>query len=290
MAFSELFTDVLDKIDSISVQVPVASPKKANNYQKTDSNVNRKFKLSNIWNDQIDREIIEEGYIIKCPACFIEFLPEEPMQVLGGVTQYMNAKMYFHIFSDQLNNPNSLGGDKLDRNTEIYDLRDLIKSKFLGFHTHNSSAMMSRYDQLDYKHKTITKYLLGFSFCFNDDKGSIFDPNSDRYLESYKLTGATLSVTRKDNWISGCLYVSGVNVVYFEGVIEGVLIGWYLCTTTNNSTEFTPLQWQYLALWQGGNSYTIGEYIYLGYYAYICIEDNNDNTFTENKWNLITRI
>ncbi len=293
MAFSELFTDVITKLESLQVANPISSPKKANNITQSDSNVNRIFKYVNIWNDQIDNEIKEKGYPIKCPSCLIEFIPEEPKLVLGGLTQYMDAKMYFHIFSDKLNSPSNQSrnsGDFMDRNVEIYDLRDAIKSAFLGFHTHNSSAMMSRYDSLDYRHGQITKYLLGFTFCYNDEKGSIFDPKSTRYLVDGVLTGGLEIPTARRDWIGGDSYVALVNVVYLDTVVGGSVVGFYLCTTSNNSASFTPSEWVLLPVWTSGNSYAINDYVYLGYYAYQCINANSDVTFTSSNWDLICRI
>lgn len=296
MGFSELFTDIITKLESIPSDTIVQNTKPANNFQKTPTNVNQKFKMINIWNDQIDNEIKENGYIVRCPAIFIEFLPEEPKLILGGVTQYMDAKIYFHIYSDKLNTSNSgvnsfgdNSGDLMDANFEIYELRDTIKSVFLGFHTHNSSAMMSRYDSLDYRHKTITKYLLGFTFCFNDDKGSIYDPKSSRYQIIQGITNPILNSTPQQNWISGTTYVQNVNVVFVTG-IAGVANGYYLCITSNSDLVFVTSEWQQLALWVTAQDYAIGAYIYNGYFAYICITANSDVVFDAYKWTLITKI
>lgn len=294
MAFKELFTDVITKLESLLKDTDdlIPSPKPSANFQQTASNVNRIFKTINIFNDQIDNEIKEKGYIIKCPAVLIEFLPEEPKMILGGVTQYMEAKMYFHIYSDQLNSPNRDGGDFLDRNVEIYDLRDVVKTNMLGFHTHNSSYMMSRYDALDYRHGSITKYLLGFTFCFNDDKGSIFDKKSSRYLVYGTKSSDTASVEiiAQNFWISGNSYTSNISAVYFNLIQTGVIIGYYICTTTNNDSLFTPENWQYLAIWVSAKPYSVGQFIYLGYYAYQCTVSNSDIIFNESNWRLICRI
>ena len=152
MSFSKLFTDVLDELKTIQDDNPLPKLQAANNFQKTLSNRNQKFKMINIWNDQIDTEILStkkgDGYSIKCPSVFIELVTNDGNQLLGGVTQYPEACMYFHIYSDQLNTPNNINisNDLIDANLEIFDLRDAITSKMLGFHTHNSSAFMSRYD------------------------------------------------------------------------------------------------------------------------------------------------
>ena len=306
MGFSQLFTDVITKLESIPADIITPNPKVANNYQKTPSNINRKFQTINIWNDQIDNEIKEkENYIIKCPAVFIEFIPEEPKMIGGGFTQYMYAKMYFHIFSDQLNSSNlgansfasgnaQASGDAMDRNLEIYALRDLVKSYMLGFHTHNSSYMMSRYDALDYKHNQIAKYLLGFTFCFNDEKGSISDQLSSRYIQSVQLQGGGLvEITPKNDWISGNSYIRNISVVYFNGNTDEtppIIAGWYLCRVSNKNTVFVLQQWQYLAVWVIGSTYSVGDYIYFGLFCYQCSTANSDSIFNPSNWNVICRI
>ncbi len=283
MGFSELFTDIITKLETIQDPKPVTTLQKIRNYQKTESNRNQRFKVINIWNDQIDNEVKEkENYVIKCPAIFLEFIPEEPKMILGGVTQYPDAKMYFHIFSDQLNSPNSEGGDFMDRNIEIYSLRDDVKSIMLGFHTHNSSFMMSRYDALDYKHKTITKYLLGFSFCFNDDKGSIFDPKSSRYLVTGNLP-SNLEVLPRHPWVSEDDYLALCAVVFLSDK-------YYLCITSNSDEIFNPLNWLEINHWVSGTTYSVGNYIYEGYFCYQCLTGNSDTTFNPNNWVVISRL
>ena len=306
MGMSEVFTDVLNRIEQITVDNPIVSPKPSANFQRTQSNVNQIFKMTGIWNDQIDNEIQScktgeratiKGHVIKCPAVFIEFVPNDGNQILGGVTQYMEAAMYFHIFSDELNTPNQVqglnqpSGDLMDNNFDIYRLRDIITSNFLGFHTYHGSAMMSRYDKLDYKHGTITKYLRGFHFCWNDDKGSIYDPKSSRYLLEQKIVDGNLEVTPKHVWVSGTNYVAQVNVAYYLGSVSPtILAGYYLCTTSNTDTTFIPANWQVLSQWVTLGNYAVGAYIFFGYYAYQCTVANNDVAFNADKWRLIVRM
>jgi len=305
VGFSQLFTDVITKLESIPADIITLNPKSANNFQKTPSNINRKFQTINVWNDQIDNEIKEkENYIVRCPAVFIEFLPEEPKMIGGGYTQYMDAKMYFHIFSDQLNSSNygansfssgnaQASGDAMDRNLEIYTLRDLVKSAMLGFHTHNSSYMMSRYDALDYKHNQIVKYLLGFTFCFNDEKGSVDDITSSRYIKSVKLNGTgQVEITPLNLWISGYSYVT-FNVVYYNGNTAStppIIAGYYICETPNSDTEFTPSKWDYVNSWVSGTNYNHLSIVYIGNIIYRCLVFNSDIIFDPSKWQVITTI
>ena len=306
MGTSLVIINVLNQLATIQKDEVIANPKPSNNSQKTQSNVNKIFKMINVWNDNIDNEILStkegipaigtKGYAIKCPSVFVEFVPGDGNQILGGVTQYMDAAMYFHIFSDQLATSNLTEGliginpgDLIDANFEIDYLRDVITSNFLGFHTYNGSAFMSRYDKLDYKHGTITKWLRGFHFCFNDVKGSIFDKKSSRYLTPVQLNNATLSVTAERDWISGNEYISGLNVVWFAG-LGAVLAGFYLCLTTNTDSVFTASKWQYLPIWQANFAYAVNTYIYNGLFCYKCSIANNDAEFNFNNWELIVRI
>lgn len=291
MSFKQVFTDVLTKLESIPADKVISNPKPASNFQKTPSNVNQKFKFNSIWNEQIDNEIKgSENIIIKCPACFIEFDTGDGMLIGGGVTQYLDARMYFHIYSDQLNATNKVGGDYMDVNLEIFDLRDCIKSNFTGFHTHNASFGMPCVDKLDYKHKTITKYVIGFCFPFYDEKGSIFDPKSALYKTFKTSSGIGLGVTPTHYWVSGASYQELVNVIFIVGSVMPLVIeGYYLCLHSNNDMVFTTLNWQILALWTPGN-WVVGQYIYLGIYCYVCLNANNDLTFTPSNWTLICRM
>lgn len=288
MSFSQLFTNVLDRLKTIQSLSPISNPRPSNNYQKTPSNVNQRFKTINIWNDQIDNEIKGlENYIIKCPACLIEFIPEEPKLILGGVTQYMDAKMYFHIYSDQIGSSNPQG-DFMDMNLEIFDLRDIVKSKFLGFHTSFSSAMMSRFDGLDYKHKTLTAYILGFTFCFNDLKGSIYDSESDRYLQQLEVN-ATFDITPIHNWVSGNSYTAFSNVVHIH-INQGIEYFYFLCIVSNSDTSFILSKWQPLLHWISLKQYLVGDYIFNNGFVYRSLNSNSDESFDINNWELITKM
>ncbi len=294
MGLRDVYLDVITKTESILVDKPTSNPKPSNNFKKTPSNINQKFKMINIWNEQIDIEIQStdkgNGYIVKCPACLIEFDPGEGKLIGGGVTQYMDARIYFHIYSNQLNTPNIDGGDNMDRNLEIFDLRDSLKSVFNGFHTHNSSYMMSCVDKPDYKHQTLTAYILGFTFCWNDEKGSILDPKSSRYQVYGDKTGGTTQVVAKHDWISGNSYVALVNCVYFAGISGGAIVGTYLCITSNSDAVFTPAKWQILTIWYANTAYQINSYIFINDFAYKCNTPNSDTIFDPNKWDLITHI
>jgi len=292
MGFSDVYTDIIAKANTILVDNPIPTPKPANNIQKTPSNVNQVFKYIGIWNDQIDIETQSlkkgDGFIVKCPSLFIEFISGEGSDILGGVTQYMDACVYFHIFSDQLATDNrSDYSNLIDANFEIFYLRDLITSNFNGFHTSFSSAMMSRYDKEDYKHNTITKYLRGFSFCFNDTKGSMYDPKSFRYQTSVQIN-ATLNQTPQSTWISGTEYVAFANCVYLN--LAPNLVGEYLCTTTNNDATFEAVKWAYVPIWVSGTAYHTDNFIYIGGFCYQCIISNSDIIFTPAHWYIICRI
>ena len=320
MGLENLYTDLINKLSLIPKDcttiipysqlqqnnssfppTPVQKSQTTNNFQKTQYKFEQKFSTINIWNDQIDNEVksikrdgTNNGYIIKCPAVFVEFVPNDGNQIGGGVTQYMDACIYFHIFSDELNTSNNKRGlnqnpaDLIDANFEIFKLRDIISSYFLGYHPNNGSALMSRYDKPDYKHLTITKYLRGFSFCWNDDKGSVFDPISVRYSIGVPFP-ANNAIVPENVWQSGISYVALVNVVYYGG-LGAIVAGFYLCLSTNTDITFNPLNWQLIALWVSGTTYNIGNYIYNSYYVYQCKTENSDVDFNTSNWNLITRI
>lgn len=303
MAFETIFTDTISKLESIPDLKVVSNSKPSANFQRTKSNVNQRFKFIDIWNDQIDAEIqsskygepiIMKGFTIKCPAIFIEFIPEDPNQIGGRVTQYLDAKLYLHIYSDELNTPstklNPNDGDLMDANFEIYKLRDEAKSAMMGFRPTNCSALMARYDGLDYKHGTITKYILGFSCPFIDFQGSILDNKSESYIVPTPIN-ATLGISSKSIWTSKSIYTSLISVVWYLGSVSPVIEqGYYLCLTTNQSALFQPTEWQYLPIWEAGKTYAINNYIYYGYFCYKCNNANSDTTFNPSNWDLITHL
>ena len=230
-----------------------------------------------------------DGYPITFPACFIELDISEGKTIGGGVTQYPDARMYFHIYSNQLNSENP-DGEFMDRNIEIYELADTIQSNMHHFRTHGCTQMLACVNTLDYKHNTITKFIVGFQFMFSNDKGSVYDENSYLYQTVQTATNPTLGITDYQLWISGNVYTQLVNVVWFSGNLPTILAGYYLCTVSNNSTEFTPSEWQILAIWVSGKTYTIGQYIYNGQFCYECIVANSDLIFNPGNWLLTTKM
>lgn len=296
---ADVFNTTISFAQSLLVDNPIPTPPPSNSIVKTQSNVNQLFKFVGKWNDNIDNEVTSlksgentwktaKGYIIKCPALFVEFEPGDGSCILGGITQYMEAKLYLHIFSDELNTDNRSGKtEEMDSNYQIDYLRDRVVSGFNGFHPSFGSALMNRFDALDYKHGTITKYVKGFEFCWNDTKGSVYDPRSPRYQTS-QLIPNIMANPIADVWVSGGSYVALSNVVYLN--LTPNVVGNYLCTTTNNSTNFTPIQWAFCALWAGGTGYIIGAYVSFGYFIWQCTTSNNDTIFNQANWILICRI
>src|ERR1700735_4333928 len=293
----DVFNTTLSKGLSILVDNPIPTPKPAGNIQHTPSNVNQVFKTVNSWNDQIDNEILSlkqgekfggcQGFIVKCPALFIEFEPGDGDCILGGVTQYMDAKIYFHIYSDELATDNRSGQPQLmDANFQIDWLRDVITTNFNGFHCSFGSAMMNRFDKLDYKHGTITKYIKGFSFCWNDTKGSVYDPKSPRYLTTQTIP--SFSVYPQTDWVSGTNYVALINCVYLN--VSPPAVGYWLCTISNSDVTFNPSNWLYCPLWASGTTYAIGNYVAFGYFCYQCLTANSDIIFNQSNWNIICRL
>jgi hypothetical protein len=286
MAFKDFFIEMQTLLESIQPDTLVQNPVKANNLKQTPSNINQLFKYINIWDDQVD-DLIKagtgqrDGYGFQFPAIFIELITGDSYQVGGGVTMYKDTKCYLHIFSFSLND-----SDLMERNLEIYELRDTVKSKLLGFSPSTCSAFMSRYDAQDYKHHNITKYLLGFNFNLNDTKGSIFDSKSRNPLTFKSLTLNPLPSQFKD-WVSGTTYYQNLNVVLFSEVLGSQIKDVYLCLTTNTDVEFNALNWLKIPMWVI-KQWVINDYCYIYSYVYQCSISNADEIFNPNNWNLIT--
>jgi len=279
LATRTFFTEIQTKLASIQVKNPTPLPPKSNNLSQTSSNQNQVFKTINIWDDQID-DLIKSatGYEIQFPALFLELILGDAKMVLGDVTHYPDSKIFFHIFSFNLNQQDT---GKMEQNLVIYDLRDTVKANILGQRFHGANGFMSCYDAMDYKHKNITKYLLGFNFNYSDAVGSIYDSDSVNGLTFKTNTNLTAIFSNFQSWISGLTYTQDVSVVIIATVI-------YVCIVTNSDLVFTLSKWSVVPFWISGTSYSVGNYVLDLGTVFKCLNANSDITFTPSNWTKIS--
>ncbi len=279
MATRTFFTEIQTKLASIQVKNPAPLPPKSKNLNPTSSNQNQVFKYINIWDDQIDDLIkSEKGYEIAFDALFFELILGDAKMVLGDVTHYPDSKLFFHIFSFNLNQQDT---GKMEQNLVIYDLRDIVKANILGQRFHGANGFMSCYDAMDYKHKNITKYLIGFNFNYSDAVGSIYDADSVNGLKFKTNSSLTAIFNIFPSWISGLSYVADLSVVIIATIV-------YVCTTSNSDLVFDLNKWAVVNFWVSGKSYLVGDYeLDLGI-VYKCLNSNSDITFTPSNWTKIS--
>lgn len=242
-----------------------------------DSKGKKIFKYCNIWDNQIDEMILGSNYAFALPALFIEFIPGECKMMGMGMSQYPQTEITFHIVNQILDGNN----DTMERNLPIFDLRDLVKAKFVGFGISFCSNLMCCYDKLDYKHGNTYKYLLSFNCNFIDSKGSGFDPDSG--LVWGYLDNPTLNINIVHEWISGKFYnvadaIQGqfANVVIYRGQI-------YQCSNPNFDIIFDSNNWFPVNLWTP-RQYNYGDMVLYYSYVYSCVVPNNDTVFNSNNW------
>lgn len=148
------------------------------------------FKYFNIWDNQIDEAILGKTYSFMTPAVFIEVNTGEGNTLGGGYTSYPKCEITLHIVDNFLNSD-----ETLEQNLEVFDLRDISKSKLNRKTLSSCSALMNILDMEDFKHDNIYKYRLGFLTNFIDDKGSLYDTDADDSLTFDTLVNPTINIS-----------------------------------------------------------------------------------------------
>lgn len=270
------------------------------------------FKYTNIWDNQVVEvlEQINDSYSFRFPAIFFELDLGEARQLGGGFRSYPNCVFRYHICHELLDSQNGY----MEQNLGVIDYRDLTISKVQNSSISFCSSMQSFEDKMDYKHKNVYRWVLGFKCNFIDDAGSDFDPNNGTtwgYLEN-----PTLNINVFFSWVSGREYESNMtsslkfyvtqgglkfvasngayyitsdsegasgnyaNVVSYKGDV-------YICKQTNSDVEFDITKWEKIESWTP-RSFIKDEITAFYSGIYICLNPNNDAIFNETNWNKIT--
>jgi hypothetical protein len=140
------------------------------------------FKYFNIWDNQMDENILGKGYSFRRPACFFELDLGQPKMLGAKMTSYPDAVCRFHLFHELLDGRN----DTMERNLPVFEVRDLTKTALLNSNISNCSNLICIEEELDYKHDNVYKYILGFRTNFKDDAGSIYAQDSGKTWDFLK--------------------------------------------------------------------------------------------------------
>ena len=125
------------------------------------------FKRIDIWNNQLEYEKNDNsGYTVPSPAIFLEMRQLSSKQLGEGINM-MDYEVVFHIIDTQLNN-----GSKLDRNTKVFGLRNLVKQKFQLYQPKQMGKLFFIKDGQDFKHNNLYHFVLTFKGAVLDSWGN----------------------------------------------------------------------------------------------------------------------
>jgi hypothetical protein len=146
------------------------------------------FQKTAVWNNQVRKMLDGSGVFYESPSCFLEMRPEKSMQMADNIT-VTDVCWKIHIVHGQLD----AGDDEnMDQNLMVFQLRDLVKSEFVGFEPESCSTMFCEDEEQDYDHGNIYHYILSFKSCLKDTKGSMYDPDQTRFIYSTPPTNLEL--------------------------------------------------------------------------------------------------
>ena len=228
----------------------------------------------NIYDNQIEEMMSGENYSFGTPACFVEFNPGDAKNGGLGITMYPDCVLTFHIIAQSLDG----GGDTMEQNLDIYDLRDAVKLAFTNNKVSFCSALMSVVDKQDYKHNNIIKYSLSFKCNFIDNSSYVLFTKNPPVWGA--ISNGTINLGTYNEWISGYTY-SVFNLVMYDGII-------YMCVTGNSDTVFTISNWERMNTWLPNTSYSVGDFVLWNQNLYQCSIANKDVLFIISNWTLIT--
>ena len=143
-----------------------------------------------VWNDQANRLNDGAGYSFTTPAAFIEWQSlNEAVRLSNGITS-QDFLWRVHLLDQQLD----AADGTLDQNLEIFDLRDKVKTALTGMKPTNCGNLMFNGEEQDYTHNNLYHYILEFKAALIDTKGSPYDADSTKWIETTPPTGLDLTV------------------------------------------------------------------------------------------------
>lgn len=149
------------------------------------------FQLVRMWNNQVNRSKDGSGYAFEAPACFVEMLPEQALQMAENVT-VTDMCWRLHIVDVELN---TVDEDNMDQNLSVIRCRDLVKQYMVGFQPEQCSTMFCENERQDFDHSDMYHYTVDMKCCFRDTKGSIEDPDQTKVIYSTPPTGLELDLS-----------------------------------------------------------------------------------------------
>lgn len=159
------------------------------------SRPNHLFQLVRVWNDQVKREANagsegKGGYTFEKPACFVEMIPSESMQLTQNVT-VTDYIFRLHIVDGQLDAGNE---EDMDQNLTVMTYRDIANVYMVATNAPNCSTFFACDEKQDFDHGEVYHYIVDLKCCFTDTKGSALDPDQVQYIFKEPDTDAELVV------------------------------------------------------------------------------------------------
>ncbi len=159
--------DILTKLSAISV--PNAESTTALLYAR-------------IWNNQL-KDIKTGGIpVFPRPAAFVEIINPATYEIIGLGFRSADLGIRIHLIHDFTN-----GEGTFEQDLPVFDLRDKIISNGIGLSGLCPTAcgpLNCIREEQEYDHDNIYHYIMDFVTNFTDSKGSAYDPDAGKYIDT----------------------------------------------------------------------------------------------------------
>lgn len=135
--------------------------------------------FSRIWNNQLQETINGKMYDWPRPAAFVEIINNATYDVIGLGYRSADLGIKIHLIHEFYNNDGSY-----EQDLGIFDLRDLILRKLSQYCPTACGPLNCIREEQQYDHSNLYHYVLEFVCNFIDSKGTPFDLEAGRYIET----------------------------------------------------------------------------------------------------------
>ena len=141
---------------------------------------------SALWNNQLELLLQGEAIVFPRPAAFVEVVPFS-LQTIGLGVRSAELTLRIHLIHDFYNMDGTY-----DQDLTIFDLRDMVLANhdnpvnpgLSGFVPSGCGSLNCSQETPDSNHGNLTHYILDFNCNFTDSKGSPYDVNANRIIDT----------------------------------------------------------------------------------------------------------
>ena len=132
-----------------------------------------------IWNNQVNDIKSGEGYEWPRPAAFVEIISPVSFEIIGVGFRSADIGIKIHLVHDYYN-----ADGTFEQDVKIFDLRDKVIMAMSGYCPTACGPLNCISEFQEYNHDNLYHYICEFLCNLTDSKGSIYDPNAGKIIES----------------------------------------------------------------------------------------------------------